>query len=97
MTIVREKSSKIDNRRIFDLELRNLNSNTVRTNAVEVVAAVNGHPLDRQVLVWESEELKSKGSLKGRMIVTGYQNKMLSLVIGYQGKSIKMVVKGGRD
>lgn len=97
MTIIREKSSKIDNRRIFDLELKNLSGNRIGTNTVEVVAAVKGRPLDRQVLAWESDELKSKGSVKGRVIVTGYQDKALSLVIGYQGKSIKMVVKGGRD
>lgn len=97
MTIVRERSSKTENRRIFDLELKNLSNKTVSTNAVEVVAAVKGRPLDRQVLAWESEELKSKGSIKGRVIVTNYQDKSLSLVIGYQGKSTKMVVKGGRD
>ena len=97
MTIVREKSSKTDNRRIFELELKNLGSGTVGTNTVEVVAAINGHPLDRQVLAWESEELKSTGSVKGRVIVTGYPEKSLSLVVGYQGKSTKMIVKGGRD
>jgi hypothetical protein len=97
LVIVSEKNSKTDNRRIFEMELRYQGDKPVKTNGIEVVAAINGHPLDRQVLAWETEELKNKSTAKGRVIITGYLEKSLNLVVGYQGRSIKVPLKGGKN
>lgn len=97
IAVVREKSLKVDDRRIFEIELKNLGSNTFKTNSIEVVAASGGRPLERQVLTWEAEELKGKTSIKGRVIIKGYQSKSLSLVIGFQGRSTKILIKGGSN
>lgn len=97
LLVVSEKNSKTDNRRIFEMELRNQGGKPIKTNGVEVVAAINGHPLDRQVLAWETDELKSKSTVKGRVIINGHLGKSLSLVVGYQGRSVKVTVNGGKN
>lgn len=97
LIILNEKNSKSDNRRIIEMELRYQGAKTLKTNSIEVVAANNGIPLDRQVLAWETEELKSKSNVKGRVIINGYLDKSLSLVVGYRGKSIKATIKGGKN
>lgn len=97
ISILREKSLDNGKRRIFELELKNLGGKVVATNTLEIVASIGGQPLDRQVLAWEGEELKGKGSLRGRVIVSGHQGKALSLIIGFQGRSTKILVKGGRN
>lgn len=97
LVVVSEKNSKADSRRIFELEVRNQGRNTLKTNGIEVVAAVNGNPLDRQVLAWETEDLKGKSIAEGRLIITGYLEKSLGLIVGYQGRSFKFKLNGGKN
>lgn len=97
ISILREKTMDGGKRRIFELELKNLSTNLVSSNAFEVVASIGGLPLDRQVLVWENEDLKPKASLKGRIIVSDQPKKALSLIVGYMGKSTKILIKGGAN
>lgn len=94
LLMINEKSTTADKRRIFEFELRNLANQSFSTKAIEIVASRNGLPLERQVLAWETEEIKKKSSSKGRVIVTDGGKKPLSLIVGYQGKSHKIIVKG---
>lgn len=95
-SVLREKSLDKGKRRIFEVELKNLGKKIIPANAFEVVASLSGVPLSRQVMVWESDDLKGKDKLRGRVIVSGHDGKSLSLVIGYLGKSTKLVIKGSR-
>ena len=96
-SILRERTVDKGNRRIFEIELKNLTSQILSVSLIEVIASLGGVPLSRQVLVWESDDLKSKGKLMGRVIVSGHGEKPLSLIVGFKGKSIKFIVKGTRD
>ena len=96
-TVLREKTLDKGKRRIFEIEMNNLGGKSISSNAFEIVASLGGVPLDRQVVVWEGDDLKEKTKLKGRVIVSGHEGKALSLVIGFQGKSTKLVVQGGRN
>ena len=96
-TVLREKSLDKGKRRIFEVELKNLGKKSVSTNALEVVASLSGVPLTKQVVVWEGDDLKGKGKLRGRVIVSGHDGKSLSLVVGFLGKSTKLIIKGGRN
>ncbi|MBY0315897.1 MAG: TrbG/VirB9 family P-type conjugative transfer protein [Bdellovibrionales bacterium] len=93
LTVVREKSMKQGNRRIFEMELKNLSRKTFSTNNLEVVAAFGGVPLKKQVMAWESESLEGKKTLRGRIIVTDMSRKAISLMIGFQRKSTKVLLK----
>ena len=96
-SILREKALDKGKRRIFEIELANLGGKSISSNQFEVVASLSGVPLARQVVVWEGDELKEKGRLRGRVIVSEHDGKSLSLIIGYSGKSTKLVIKGGRN
>ena len=96
-SILREKVLDKGKRRIFEVELKNLDSKSIPSNQFEVVASIAGVPLARQVVVWEADDLKKKGRLRGRVIVSGHNGKALSLVVGYLGKSTKLVIKGRRN
>lgn len=95
--VIREKVLDKGKRRIFEVELKNLGGKIIPANQFEVVASIAGAPLARQVVVWEGDDLKEKGKLRGRVIVSGNGGKSLSLVVGYLGKSTKLVIKGGRN
>ena len=96
-SILREKVLDKGKRRIFEVELANLSGKSIPSKQFEVVASLSGIPLARQVVVWESDDLKEKGKLRGRVIVSEHDGKSLSLVIGYLGRSTKLVIKGGRN
>lgn len=96
-SVLREKALDKGKRRIFEIEMKNLGNKPIGTNEFEVVASIAGVPLARQAVVWEGDELKEKGKLLGRVIVSGHDGKSLSLVVGYLGKSTKLVVMGGRN
>lgn len=97
LSILREKTLEKGKRRIFEIELKNGGGKSIPANQFEVVASLAGVPLPRQVVVWESDDLKAKDRLRGRVIVSEHNGKALSLVVGYQGKSTKLVLKGGRN
>lgn len=96
-SILREKILDKGKRRIFEVELVNLGGKSILSNQFEVIASLGGVPLARQVVVWESDELKEKGKLRGRVIVSEQDGKSFSLVIGYLGRSTKLIIKGGRN
>lgn len=96
-SILREKVLDKGKRRIFEVELANLGGKSIPSNQFEVVASLGGVPLARQVVVWEGDDLKGKGKLRGRVIVSEHDGKSLSLVIGHLGRSTKLVIKGGRN
>jgi len=96
LTVIREQKFENGKRRVLELEIRNSGAKPIPTNALEVVASVDGKPLARQVLVWEDEELKSKKNLRGKLIISDGEGKPLAIAIGYQGKSIKFNFKAGR-
>jgi hypothetical protein len=95
LTVLREKSVQNGKRRIFEIEIKNLGKKPISSNSLEVVAALNGVPLQKQVMAWEADTVERKKSLKGRIIVTEASQKTLSLMIGYQGKSTKVLLKRG--
>lgn len=96
-SILREKALDKGKRRIFEVELKNGGGKSIPANQFEIVASLAGVPLPRQVVVWEADDLRGDGRLRGRVIVSDHNGKALSLVVGYQGKSTKLVVKGGSD
>lgn len=96
-SVLREKVLDKGKRRIFEVEMKNLGGKVIPANQFEVVASIAGVPLARQVVVWEGDDLKEKGKLRGRVIVSEHNGKSLSLVVGYLGKSTKLVIKGGRN
>lgn len=96
-SVLREKVLDKGKRRIFEVELVNFNGKSIPSDQFEVVASLGGVPLARQVVVWESDNLKEKGRLQGRVIVSEHDGKALSLVIGYSGRSTKLVIKGGQN
>lgn len=97
LSVLREKVLEKGKRRIFEIELKNLADKSIPTNQFEVVASTGGIPLTRQVVVWESDDLKERGKLMGRVIVSGHDGKSFSLIVGYLGKSTKILIKGGRN
>lgn len=96
-SILREKVFDKGKRRIFEIEMKNFGGKAIPANQFEVVASVAGVPINRQVVVWEGDDLQEKGKLRGRVIVSGHEGKLLSLVVGYQDKSTKLIVRGGRN
>ena len=96
-TVLTEKVLDKGKRRIFEVEMKNLGAKPIPANLFEMVASLGGVPLARQVVVWEGDDLKTKGKLRGRVIVSGHDGKSLSLVVGYQGKSTKLIISGGRN
>lgn len=96
-SVLREKVLDKGKRRIFEIEMKNLGGKVIPADQFEVVASIAGAPLARQVVVWEGDDLKEKGKLRGRVIISEQNGKPLSLVVGYQGKSTKLVIKGSRN
>lgn len=97
LAVLREKTLDKGKRRIFEIELKNGSGKSIPANQFEVVASLAGVPLPRQVVAWEADDMKAKGRLRGRVIVSDHKGKALSLAVGYQGKSTKLVLKGGRN
>lgn len=95
LTVLREITSAKGDRRIFELGLKNLGAQEMRTDSLEVVAAVGATPIERQVLVWEDDKLKAKKELNGRLIVTAKPGN-LNVTIGYRGKNTRVVLRGNR-
>jgi len=97
MALLREKSLKNGKRRIFEFELKNLDGDAVSTNALEIVASIGRVPFRQQLLVWESDQVEGKQSIRGRLIVSHGGSKAISLTIRFQGKSTRVVVRGERN
>lgn len=95
LTVLKEVSIENGKRRMFDLELKNMDSKTLRTQDLEIVAALGTVPVERQVTVWEADELARKKTVKGRLIVSNAAKKSINLVMGFRGKSKKIPISGG--
>jgi hypothetical protein len=97
LVVLREKSLQMGKRRIFELELKNLGEKDVSTNELEIVGSQGRTPLQRQVVVWESDCIKRKQALLGRLIISDGGNKAINIVVRFQGKNTKIIVKGERN
>lgn len=95
LTVSRLKIIEKGKRRLFEMELKNTGTKTVSTNSLEIVASNSGRPIERQVAVWEEDEVSAKKVIHGRLIISGEESKSLSFVVGYQGRSTKISLKGG--
>lgn len=96
LRVRQEKSLDSGRRRIFELELKSKSKNSVPVRSIEVVAFKNNTPLERQIVIWEKDELVPQAILKGRLIISGYSEKLLIIAAGFRGKSAKLVLKAGK-
>ncbi len=97
ITVLREKVLDAGRRKIFEFEMRTSNRKAVKTSSFEILASQDGKPLGRQIAVWDSDEVSNGRPAMGRLIISGANNKSLSLLIGYEGRSAKTILKGSKN
>jgi len=86
----------ITKRSIVEFTIKNNSNGEIKTSDLELIVIKSNRPLEHQVHAFDSEVIKDKGLIQGRVIVTGVDLGGASLLFSYKGKSTKFQLRGGK-